>query len=89
MRYEHHPPSLTYVGEWNRALGFVARPPGVRDDREDLGRELVNWGEPVLQGPNETEDFESVLLENIDLKYDTRQPTSRARYTRLSHLSLI
>jgi len=31
----------------------------------------VNWCELVLQEPDQAEDLEGVLLENVDLKHDT------------------
>ena len=52
------------------ALIFVVLFPGVWDESEDFGRDLVDWSECVLHGPNETEDFRSLLFENIDLEWD-------------------
>jgi len=71
MRYEHLPPSPAYVRYWNRVFVFGLCIPKVWDETEDFERDPVDWGEAVLQGPNEAENFESVLLEDIDLKGDT------------------
>jgi len=61
--------------------------PVVWNEDEDFGRDLVDWGEPVLQGPNEAEDFESVPLENINLKHDASKPLSTRQFCLFVHLS--
>ena len=48
--------------------------PKVRDDSEDFGRDPVDWGKPVLQGPGPAEDLERVQVEKINLEDDTGQP---------------
>ena len=48
----------------------------IRDEGEDLGRDLVDRRESVSQVPNEAENFESVSFENVDLEYATHQPQS-------------
>jgi hypothetical protein len=50
--------------------------PEVRNESENFGRDPVDWGEPVPPGSNQTEDLESVPLENIDLKHDACTYTS-------------
>jgi len=45
----------------------------VRNESENFEGNPVDWGDPVLQRPNEAEDLESVPLETIDLKHDTSQ----------------
>ena len=67
MRYEHPPPNPAYVGQWNYASVFVPFPPVVWDESEDLGRDPVDRGERILQGPNQAEDFETILFEIVDL----------------------
>ena len=47
--------------------------PEIRNESENLGRDAVDWGEPVLQEPNQVEEIESVQLEIVDLKHDTGQ----------------
>jgi len=42
--------------------------PKVRDESEDFEREPVDWRNPISPGPNQVEDLESVLLENIKLE---------------------
>jgi len=73
MRYEDLPPSSTYVGHCDQAFVVVANIRVVHNESEDFGRDLVDWGKPVLQRPNEAEDLESVPLETIDLEQDTSQ----------------
>ena len=43
----------------------------VRDESEDFGRNPADGRKPVLQGPDQAEDLQSVPLEIIDLKHDT------------------
>ena len=42
--------------------------PEIRNDSEDLGRDLVDWREPVPPVSDETENFGSVPLKNVNLK---------------------
>ena len=61
----------------------VAHIPEIRDEGEDLWRDPADWGESVLPGPNETEYLENVLLENLNLKHDTREQPSTGQLSRL------
>ena len=47
--------------------------PGIWNESEDFGRDPVDWGKHVLQGFNQVEDVESILLEMVDLKHGTSQ----------------
>ena len=49
------------------------RVPEVRNKGEDFGWDPVNWAESVFQGPDQAEDLDSVLLENIELKESKRR----------------
>jgi hypothetical protein len=51
----------------------VALVPKVRNESEDFGRDPVDWCYPVPPGPNQVEDLESILLENVKLKCNARQ----------------
>ena len=74
-RYEHFPPSPAYVGQCDHvSASLVGTVPKVRDDSEDFGRDPVDWGKPVLQGPGPAEDLERVQVEKINLENDTGQP---------------
>ena len=42
--------------------------PEVRDESEDIGRDLVDWCKPISLVPDEAEDFKRVLLESVDLE---------------------
>jgi len=46
---------------------IVVRVEMVRNESEDLRRDLVDWRDAVPPGPNQVEDLERVLLENIEL----------------------
>ena len=46
--------------------------PKVRDDGEDFGRDPVDWCSLVPPEPNQVEDLESALLENV--KLNMQQP---------------
>ena len=48
--------------------------PEIRNESEDLERDLVDRCEPVPPIPDEAEDFKSVLLENVDLEDGTCKP---------------
>ena len=87
--YEDVPPNPTYVGQCNDVSIPPAQIPGARNEGEDFGGDPVDWGERVLQGPNQAEDFESVPLENIDLEHDMNQPLSVQYVFRWSDLSLV
>ena len=41
--------------------------PEVRNEGEDFWRDPVDWREPIPTGPNQVEDLESILLENVEL----------------------
>jgi len=41
--------------------------PKVRKESKNLGRDPVDRRDAVLPGPNQFEDLESVLLENVEL----------------------
>jgi len=47
--------------------------PKVRNESEDFGRDLVDWCDRVSPEPNQVEDLESVLLENVELEYNKYQ----------------
>ena len=74
--YEDLPPSLTYVGQRDEVSISPAQVPATRNESKDFWRDPIDWGERVLQGPNQAEDLERVPLENVDLKYDMNQPLS-------------
>ena len=48
--------------------------PEVWNEDEDLGRDLIDWCEPVPPGSDQAEDLGSVLLESANLKEGTREP---------------
>jgi len=58
------------------------RTPKVRDEGEDFGRDSVDWCGCVPPRPDEVEDLENVLLENVELGHNTRQPNLRAHSVR-------
>ena len=47
--------------------------PEVWDENEDLGRDPVDWGEPVPPELDRTEDLQSVLPDSKNLKHDIHQ----------------
>ena len=56
------------------SVPIVVFVPKVWKESEDLGRDPVDGSDAVLPGPNQFEDLESVLLENVELnKYNTHQ----------------
>ena len=58
------------------SVPIVVFVPKVWKESEDLWRDPVDRRDVVLPGPNQAEDLESVLLENIKLKYSCQlQPT--------------
>ena len=61
------------MGQRDGVLISLARVPKVRNEGEDLRRDLVDWCEHVLPNANQAEDLESILLENIDLEYTMYQ----------------
>ena len=67
------------MGKCNHALVFGADIP-VRDESKNFGGYLVDWGEPVLQGPDQAEDLKSVLLEVINLNTTEVSHHSRNRF---------
>ena len=77
MQYEYLPPSLAYMCQWNCSYVFVPYLPIVWNEGENFGRNLVDWSESILQGPNQAEDVEGILLKNINLKYVKNQLPSR------------
>ena len=54
----------------------VARTPEVRKESEEFRRESVDRRDRVPPRPDEVEDLESALLENVELKHNMRQPQS-------------
>lgn len=65
------------MGQCNRVLVFGVSIQRVRNDiGEDFGGDAVYRSKPVLQGSNQTEDLEGVLLKDIDLNHETGQPPS-------------
>lgn len=61
------------MGQCDEAFVSVVHIPEIRNESENFGRDAVDWGEPVLQEPNQVEEIESVQLEIVDLKHDTGQ----------------
>jgi len=61
------------VGERDHVFISLVYIPGVRNESEDFWRDPVNWCDAVSPGPDETEDFEGVSLENIELEYSIHQ----------------
>lgn len=61
------------MGRRDEVFISVVRIPGVGDESEDFGGNAVDWGEPVLQGPNQTENLESVPLQPVNLKRGATQ----------------
>ena len=61
--------------DWFAIFGVVCvlRIPKIRKESEEFWREAVDWCEAVDPGPNQAEDLESVLLQNVDLKFDVGQ----------------
>ena len=70
-RCEQLSPSPAYVGECDYVLISVAHLPAivpiVRNEREDVWRDSIDWCGCVPPGPNEVENFKHVLLENVEL----------------------
>ena len=58
------------MGECDYAV--ISPLPEVRNDREDFWRDPADRSEAIPPGPNETEDLECVLLEDLNLKYGVR-----------------
>jgi hypothetical protein len=56
------------VGQCNYVFISVVCIPEIQNDGKDFWRDLADRGESVLPGPNEMEDLESVLLEDLKLK---------------------
>lgn len=71
--YEHVPPSLAHMGQRDYILISVFRIPKVRDESEDFGGDPVDRCDHVFPGPDQAEDLGSVLLENVQLKYNACQ----------------
>jgi len=63
--------------------------PKVRNETKDFRRDLANWCNPVPPGPNEVEDFESVLFNDIELKYNMNQSQCSCPFVHSFHLSLV
>ena len=61
------------AGGCDQALISVARVQKVRNESENFGRDLVDWCDGISPGPTEVEDFESILFESVELRYNTRQ----------------
>jgi len=68
------------MSQCDSVLVSLVRIPKVRDENEDFGRDLVDWCSHILPNADQAEDFESVLLENIDLEYATHQFLSTRRF---------
>ena len=66
------------MGECDQISISVAHVPTVRKESEDFGRDLVDRCDAVSPGPNEVEDFESILFENIELEIQNTSVTIRA-----------
>jgi len=47
--------------------------PELGNEKEDFWRDAVDWSKPVVPGPNQAEDLESVPLESLDLRGRTRK----------------
>jgi len=56
------------VGQRDHVFVPVVRVPEVWDESEDFGRDTVDWGELVPPGPDQAEDFENILLKDVELK---------------------
>lgn len=65
------------MGQCDQVFVSITRIQGVRDESEDFRGDAVDGGKPVLQGPNQAEDLESVHLEILDLKPDTGSATTQ------------
>ena len=61
------------MGYCDQVFISVAHTPEIGNEGEDFGRDPVDWGEPVLQEPNQAEDLESIQLEIVNLIHDTSQ----------------
>jgi len=59
------------MGQRDHIFVPVVRIPEVWDESEDFGRDAVDRSELVPPGPDQAEDFESVLLEDVELKRET------------------
>ena len=64
------------MGQRDYVFISVPQIPEIRDEGEDFWRDPADRGEAVLPGPNETEDLESVLLENLNLNTIREQPST-------------
>ena len=51
----------------------VARVQKARNESEDLGRDLIDWGKLVPPGQGLTDGFKVILLRSMDLKGGTRK----------------
>jgi len=78
------------VGQRDYTFVFiVGLAPKVRKDGEDLGRDLVDWRDAVLPGPNQVEDLESVSLKNVDLDRCNTYQSQSTRPFRSFNLGLV
>jgi hypothetical protein len=68
--------------------GVVGIRKKVRNEGEDFGRDLVDRCNPVSPRPNQAEDLESLLFENIELEYNARQSRLSCSVVRSLDLSL-
>ena len=70
-RCENISPSPAHMSQCDRGPVPDVLVPEVRDEDEDLWRDAVDWGEPVIPGPDQAEDLEGILLESLDLRERT------------------
>jgi len=61
------------MSQCDNFLVSVARIPKVWNEGEDFGRDLVDRREQIPPNANQAEDLESVLLENVELKFNAYQ----------------
>ena len=64
---------MAYMGQCDYVSISLVHIPKVRNDSEDLGRNLVDRCRHVSPNTNQVEDLESVSLENVDLERVARQ----------------
>ena len=65
--HERLPPSLAYVVQCDHVLIPRMALPELRNEREDFGRDPVDWQDPVPPGSNRLEDLENFLLKSGEL----------------------
>ena len=64
------------MGQRDDVFVSVVHVPEVRDKSENFGGDPVDWCQPIFPEPNDAENLDSVLLEDVELEHDARQSQS-------------